>query len=227
MPLALIVDDEANSLTAMAQIVELEGFSAVTASSLAEARARLAQQPPDLILTDLMLPDGQGLELLEDLDPARRTEVILITGNATADSAIDALRGGVLDYLTKPIDTRRLRAALTNVSRTLAYKEEIGALRGELRQLGRFVRLIGNSPAMQRVYDLVAKVAATDATVLLVGESGTGKEEVAATIHELGRRRKQPFLPLNCGAVSPQLIESELFGHERGSFTGANQLHLG
>jgi len=133
----------------------------------------------------------------------------------------------VLDYLTKPVDVRRLKAVLANVSRTLAFKEEVGSLREELRQLGHFGRLIGNSTPMQRVYDLVTRVAPTDATVLLVGESGTGKEEVAATVHELGRRKKQPFLPLNCGAVPPNLIESELFGHEKGSFTGATQMHRG
>jgi DNA-binding NtrC family response regulator len=227
MPQALIVDDEPNSVNAMAELVEKEGFATATAGTLAEARARMGEDRPDVILVDLMLPDGSGLSLLEELDPARRTEVILVSGQATVDSAIAALRVGVLDYLTKPVDVRRLKSVLANVSRTLALKEEVGTLRDELRQLGHFGRLIGNSPPMQRVYDLVMKVAPTDATVLLVGDSGTGKEEVAATIHELGRRRKQPFLPLNCGAVPPNLIESELFGHERGSFTGATQLHRG
>jgi two-component system response regulator AtoC len=227
MPQALIVDDEPNSVHAMAELVEKEGFTTATAGTLAEARGRLAEDRPDVILVDLMLPDGSGLSILDELDPARRTEVILVSGQATVDSAIAALRVGVLDYLTKPVDVRRLKSVLANVSRTLALKEEVGSLREELRQLGHFGRLIGNSAPMQRVYDLVMKVAPTDATVLLVGESGTGKEEVAATIHELGRRRKQPFLPLNCGAVPPNLIESELFGHERGSFTGATQLHRG
>jgi two-component system response regulator AtoC len=227
MPQALIVDDEPNSVHAMAELVEKEGFTTATAGTLAEARGRLAEDRPDVILVDLMLPDGSGLSILDELDPARRTEVILVSGQATVDSAISALRVGVLDYLTKPVDVRRLKSVLANVSRTLALKEEVGSLREELRQLGHFGRLIGNSAPMQRVYDLVMKVAPTDATVLLVGESGTGKEEVAATIHELGRRRKQPFLPLNCGAVPPNLIESELFGHERGSFTGATQLHRG
>lgn len=227
MAVALIVDDERKSLSALTELVEKEGFSALSATSLTEARESLGKTHPDVILTDLMLPDGNGLELLQELDPAHRPEVILITGFATVDSAVEALRTGVLDYLTKPVDVRRLKTALANVSRTLAFKEEIGSLRDELRELGRFGRLIGNSAVMQKVYDLVVKVAPTDATVLLVGESGTGKEEVAATIHELGRRRGHPFLPVNCGAVPPNLIESELFGHERGSFTGATQLHRG
>jgi len=227
MPVALIVDDEARALSAMTELVEKEGFSAISAGTLAEARGRLAQTRPDVVLVDLMLPDGNGLELFQEMEPAQRPEVILMTGFASVDSAVAALRTGVLDYLTKPVDIRRLKTVLANVSRTLALKEEIGSLRDELRELGRFGRLIGNSTVMQKVYDLVVKVAPTDATVLLVGESGTGKEEVAATIHELGRRRSQPFLPVNCGAVPANLIESELFGHERGSFTGATQLHRG
>jgi DNA-binding NtrC family response regulator len=227
MPVALIVDDEANSLAAMTELAELEGFSTMTAGTLAEGLDRLAQARPDVILVDLMLPDGNGLDLLQAIEPGPRPEIILITGHASVDSAVAALRGGVLDYLTKPVDVRRLKTVLANVSRTLALKEEIGSLRGELRELGRFGRLIGNSQIMHKVYDLVVKVAPTDATVLLVGESGTGKEEVAATIHELGRRRGQAFLPVNCGAVPANLIESELFGHERGSFTGATQLHRG
>ena len=227
MALALIVEDEPNTVSAMAELVEREGFTSTTASTLAEARARLQETPPDVVLIDLQLPDGMGLELLDDLDPVRRPDVILITGHATVDSAVNALRSGVIDYLTKPVDTRRLKALLMNVSHTLALKEEIGSLRSELRRLGHFGRLIGNSPSMQHIYDLLAKVGPTDVTVLLSGESGTGKEEVAATIHELSPRSRQPFLPLNCGAVSPQLIESEMFGHERGSFTGATQMHRG
>src|SRR6185436_12029168 len=171
MPQALIVDDEPNSVNAMAELVEKEGFATATASNLAEARARLSEDRPDVILVDLMLPDGSGLSLLEELDPARRTEVILVSGQATVDSAISALRVGVLDYLTKPVDVRRLKSVLANVSRTLALKEEVGSLREELRQLGHCGRLIGNSTPMQRVYDLVTRVAPTDATVLLVGES--------------------------------------------------------
>src|SRR5437667_8879202 len=129
MPVALIVEDEPNTISAMAELVQREGFTASTASTLAEARTRLEEQPPDVILVDLQLPDGQGLELLKELDAGRRPDVILITGHATVDSAVEALRSGVNDYLTKPVDTRRLRALLMNVSHTLALKEEIGSLR--------------------------------------------------------------------------------------------------
>jgi len=150
MPVALIVDDEARALSAMTELVEKEGFSAISAGTLAEARGRLAQTRPDVVLVDLMLPDGNGLELFQEMEPAQRPEVILMTGFASVDSAVAALRTGVLDYLTKPVDIRRLKTVLANVSRTLALKEEIGSLRDELRELGRFGRLIGNSTVMQK-----------------------------------------------------------------------------
>jgi MoxR-like ATPase len=122
---------------------------------------------------------------------------------------------------------QRLKAVLSRVPQSGELRAEIGALRDELRRLGRFGRLVGRSPAMQEVYDKIARVAPTEATVLLLGESGTGKEIVARTIHELSRRRKQPFLAINCGAISPNLIENEMFGHERGSYTGADRQHKG
>ena len=131
------------------------------------------------------------------------------------------------DYLTRSIDLPRLKTVLANVARTLEYTSEIGVLRHELRKLGRFGPMIGASGAIQEVYDLIARVAPTEATVLVTGESGTGKELVAQTIQGLSRRRRGSFLAINCGAVSPNLIESELFGHERGSFTGAAQRHRG
>src|SRR2546426_11566433 len=139
----------------------------------------------------------------------------------------EALRSGASDYLTRPVDIPVLNPLLATVRRRRELREEIESLRDTLRSLGRFGPLIGASPAMQAVYDMVARVAPTDATVLVQGESGTGKELVAQTLHQLSRRRKEPFVALNCAAVSPQLIESELFGHERGSFTGAARTHKG
>jgi DNA-binding NtrC family response regulator len=152
---------------------------------------------------------------------------VLITGDASVETAVDALRQGAIDYLTKPVDFARIKMALANVARTLGMKGEIGNLRGELRKLGRFGSLVGASPAMQAVYDLIGRVARTDASVLITGETGTGKEVVASTIHSLSRRSREAFLPVNCGAISAHLIESELFGHERGSFTGADRSHKG
>jgi two-component system, NtrC family, response regulator AtoC len=227
MPHALVVDDDLNNLLALTELVEREGFSTSTASTLKDARAQVEARLPDVVLIDLFLPDGRGIDLLKDLEGKPTTDVVLITGNASVETAIEALRVGVSDYLPKPVDIPRLKTILANVARTRELKEEIDSLREKLRKLGHFGPMIGASSTIQRVYDLIARVAPTDATVLLMGESGTGKEMVAQTLHELSKRRKEPFLPLNCGAISPNLIESELFGHERGSFTGANRMHKG
>jgi DNA-binding NtrC family response regulator len=225
MPHALIVDDDLSFLLGLAEVVGREGFSTATASSLAQARTEIAKQQPDVLLTDLQLPDGSGMDLLQENAGAGPPEIILITGHASVETAVDALKRGAADYLTKPVDFARVKMVLTNLNRTRELKEEIGSLRTELRKLGRFGPLIGASTAMQKVYDLIARVARTEATIVITGETGTGKELVAQTVHEQSRRHKEPFLPINCGAVSPNLIESELFGHERGSFTGADRVH--
>jgi two-component system, NtrC family, response regulator AtoC len=225
MPLALLVDDDLGFQLGLAEVIRQQGFEVTTATSLAEARKELAARVPDILLVDLNLPDGSGLELLKDMETI--PETLLITGDASIDTAVEAVRIGVSDYLTKPVDISRVKVALSNVQRTRELKQEIGALRGELRNLGRFGPIIGSAPAMQKVYDLIGKVAKTDATILVTGETGTGKELVAQTVHQLSRRSREPFVPVNCGAVSPTLIESLIFGHERGSFTGADRLHKG
>jgi two-component system response regulator AtoC len=226
MPHATIIDDDPDFLEAISEVVRQHGFSIETARTLAEARSLLAARIPDLALIDLSLPDGDGSQLLRQLSDVP-TDVVMITGHATVDSAVKALRDGAVDYLTKPVDVQRLQAILVNVARRRELSEQVDDLRNELRRLGRFGALVGASPSMQDLYDLIARVAPTNATVLVQGESGTGKEVVAQTIHQISRRRKSPFVALNCGAVSPQLIESELFGHERGSFTGADRQHRG
>jgi two-component system, NtrC family, response regulator AtoC len=225
MPHALIVDDDPGFQLGLAEVVRQEGFTATTAASAREARDEFTRVPPDVLFMDLNLPDGNGLELLQELDGL--PETVLITGHASVETAVEALRRGAADYLTKPADLGRVKMVLANVARTRELKQEIGSLRGELRRLGHFGPLIGASSSMQKVYDLLAKVAPTEATVLVTGETGTGKELAAETIHRLSRRSREAFLPLNCGAVSPTLIESELFGHERGSFTGADRVHKG
>jgi len=225
VPQALIVDDDKSFHAGLAEAVRLEGFTTSVAASLKDAREEISRNAPDVLFVDLNLPDGTGLDLLEEMETI--PETVLITGQATTETAVEALRRGVSDYLTKPVDFARVKMVLGNVLRAQQLKEEIGGLRGELRKLGRFGALIGASPVMQKVYDLIGRVAKTDATILITGETGTGKEVVAQTIHQLSRRSREPFLPLNCGAVSPNLIESELFGHERGSFTGADRIHRG
>jgi len=223
----LIVDDDSNTREALVAIAQAEGFTTACAGSVAEARIQLVRQRPDVVLMDLRLPDGSGMDLFEDLEDRSSIETILITGHASVESAVEALRLGASDYLTKPVNLQRLKAVLARVPKSGELRAEIGQLRDELRRLGRFGRLVGRSPAMQDVYDKIARVAPTEATVLLMGESGTGKEIVARTIHELSRRRKHPFLAINCGAISPNLIENEMFGHERGSYTGADRQHKG
>jgi two-component system, NtrC family, response regulator AtoC len=226
-PRALIVDDDLGFRLGLSKVVEGEGFAVAGAGTLKQAREEIAASLPDIVLVDLQLPDGSGLDLLEDFEATASPEVVLITANASVETAVEALRRGAADYLTKPVDIARVKMALGNLTRTLQMKGEIGSLRTELRKLGRFGPLVGASPAMQSIYDLIARVAKTNASIILTGETGTGKEVVARTIHDLSRRSKAPFLPMNCGAVSANLIESELFGHERGSFTGAERMHRG
>jgi two-component system response regulator AtoC len=225
---ALIVDDDTDFRGSMALLVEREGFIVREADSVAAARALLGESASDVVLVDLSLPDGDGLDLMAEETTAKaQTQFVVITGNASLDSAVGALRKGALDYLTKPVDRARLQSVLAHVSRAVALRAEVNSLRGELRQLGHFGPMIGRSKPMQEIYDLVARVAPTDASVLVMGESGTGKELVAQTIHSLSRRKAAPFIAINCGAISPNLIESELFGHERGSFTGADRRRRG
>jgi len=227
-PRALAVDDDPNFLSALQELSEKAGFETTTVTSLEAAKKSFTENIPDVVLMDLVLPDGSGFELLRDLDEAAAsTEVVLITGHASIDSAVEALRLGVTDFLLKPIDVERLRGILIQIARSRESRTQIEEVEEEVRQFGRFGSLYGSSPAMQRVYRLISRVAPTNATVLVTGESGTGKELAAETIHDLSRRAKNPYLPLNCGAISPTLIESELFGHERGSFTGAQKRHHG
>ncbi len=227
MPHALIVDDDTHAAEALAELVADNGFTTACADSLQGARDLLPTSP-DVILLDLILPDGNGLELLRDATTREsETQVVVITGHATLESSIEAMRHGATDYLLKPINLSHLRGVLSRVARPPELSAEVKDLRTELRSLGHFGRLVGASPPMQRLYDQLSRVAPTNATVFITGESGTGKEMVAQTIHEVSRRRLRPFLAVNCGAISPQIIESELFGHEKGSFTGANRQHRG
>ena len=224
---ALIVEDDPDVAETMAALIAAEGFTAVTARTLKDARRQLATRAPDLVLLDLQLPDGQGLDLLKDTDQLANTEVVLVTGHASIETSIQALRLGVADYLVKPFNIKQLQGILSRLMRPSALKAELEDLRAELERSGRFGHMVGRSPVMRQVYEQIARVAGSAVTVLITGESGSGKEVAARTIHDLSRRRHQPFLAVNCGAISPHLIESEIFGHEKGSFTGADRQHLG
>lgn len=223
----LIVEDNVDSAEMMAALVTTEGFTVAVANSLRDARRQFALHPPDLVLLDLQLPDGSGIELFDDPQLLENTEVVLITGHASLETSIQAFRLGAADYLIKPVTMKQLQGILSRVMRPAALKVELATLNEEWERSGRFGYLWGRSPPMRRVYEQISRVAATAVTVFITGESGTGKEMVARTVHELSRRRSQPFLAVNCGAISPQLIESEIFGHEKGSFTGAERQHLG
>ncbi len=219
----LVLDDDENAREALADWVnDRDGFEVLEAADVAEARRLIERDQLALALLDLELPDGSGLELVDALDDAE-TDVVIVTGHATVESAIEAVRGGVVDYLQKPPDAKRLETILEKTRRTQALRAEVASLRGELRRLGRFGPLVGRSASMQTVYDLVQRVAPSTSTALLVGETGAGKDLVAQTIHRLSRRADGPFVAVNCGAVPEALIENELFGHEKGAFTGADR----
>ncbi len=219
---SLILEDDAESRAAISSLVRLQGFETFEAGTLAEARQCVSQQSMDVALVDLSLPDGSGLEIVRDIQRhSGGGEIVVVTGNASVETAVEALRLGAMDYLVKPVDTQRLRAVLANLARTRELKHEISSLRRALLDVGRFGPVVGASAAMLSVYELVSRAAPTDVPVFIVGESGTGKELIAAALHDLSRRRGQPFVPVNCGAIASGLIQSELFGHERGAFTGA------
>jgi len=223
----LVVEDDADFRASVAMLVKREGHETREAATLAAARAAIAARKPDVVLLDLGLPDGSGLDLLADGEATASSEIVVMTGDTAVESAVAALREGALDYLTKPVDRARLQTILTNVARTRGLKHEVTELRGELRNLGRFGPMVGRSKAMQAVYDLIARGAPTESTIFVTGESGTGKELVAETVHRLSRRKDGAFLTVNCGAMTETLIESELFGHEKGSFTGADRRRTG
>ncbi|MEK6421786.1 MAG: sigma-54 dependent transcriptional regulator [Burkholderia gladioli] len=228
MPRLLIVDDDADTREMLVALAQTRDLPCDAAGSLGEARSRMLTQRYDLVLCDLVLPDGNGIELFDDFPRQDKPcELVFATGHATLDTAINAMRQGASDYLIKPFNMARLDTLFKRVAHVAARLDEVEAMRAELERAGRFGRLLGNSPAMRTMYDALARVAATEASVLLTGESGTGKELAAQTIHELSYRSRSPFVAVNCGAIPANLVESEMFGHDRGSFTGADRQHKG
>lgn len=217
MPHVLIVDDDLVSSNFLREVAREEGLSSVVVTSLKQASIQIALQRPDIIFTAQHLGDGSGLGLLDRSWESSRMTVILMMADPNVDAVINAWRLGAMDYLTKPLDLHRVRRWL---------RELPVAAKDASRQVS-FTRLMGDSAAMQTLSEHISRVAPTEATVFLLGESGTGKELVAQKIHAQSPRHHQPFLPINCGAISPQLIESEIFGHEKGSFTGADRQHKG
>jgi DNA-binding NtrC family response regulator len=224
---ALLMDDDQLSQRCLTQVLEDEGFETSVASSVEEARSILKKRAAEVLILDLVLPDGCGLDVLRELKSRAEIQAIVITGHASVETLTQALRLGACDYLTKPLEPGRLRAVFTNLRGVLQRNREIERLRGQTMELGQFGQIVGASPPMQRIYDLISMVSPTEASVFIQGESGTGKELIAHAIHQFSSRRDGPFVPVNCGAIPPTLMESELFGHEKGSFTGADKAHKG
>jgi DNA-binding NtrC family response regulator len=224
----LVVDDEANARTALAEILRTEGYAVETAADGFKALGRFSDFEPDLVLTDLKMPGMDGLELLKKVREAdMEIAVVLMTAFGAVETAVEAMRQGAADYLTKPLNTDELLVVLERALERRKLRRETVHLRAELADRYRFENIVGTSPEMQNVFKIVAQVAPSRATVLLTGESGTGKELVAAAIHHRSSRRDGPFIRLHCAALAESLLESELFGHERGAYTGADRRREG
>ncbi|WP_437478925.1 sigma-54 dependent transcriptional regulator [Sorangium sp. So ce1014] len=226
----LVVDDEASARSGLEKLLRQEGYAVDAAADGVEALEVAAERPPDVVVTDLKMPNMDGVTLLGKLreqDPS--LPVIVVTAFGDVSSAVQAMRAGAEDYLTKPVDFDALLLSLERALERSALRVEAENLRRQLREReGEGVEgLIGTSPAMQKVYRMARQVAGARATVLITGESGTGKGELARAIHAKGPRVKGPFVTLHCAALAESLLESELFGHERGAFTGADKRRIG
>jgi two-component system, NtrC family, response regulator PilR len=224
----LIVDDERGQRDILKLILRKEDYDIVDVPGVGEALEQLDRREFDLILTDLKMQGQSGLDLLERVlsdDPQQC--VILMTAHGSVDSAVEAMRMGAFDYLEKPLERDNLVLTLHRAFERIGLVRENRVLQKRVASVTPIPSMLGDHPRMAEVFRIVAKIAATTSTVLIVGESGTGKELVARAIHEGSQRRDKPFMAINCAAIPETLIESELFGHEKGSFTGAHARELG
>jgi len=215
----LVVDDESSIRESLEMILSYEGYGVLTVEDGAACLGRLQDGSFDLILLDVKMPGMDGLQVLQEIRKRNpETPVVMISGNATIETAMAAAKSGAFDFIEKPLDRDRLLVTVRNAVRQGELARENRALEG---QIDRRYEILGDSEAVRRILDTIDRVAPTDARVLVTGENGTGKEHVARRIHWRSRRRKGPFVDVNCAAIPPELIESELFGHEKGAFTGA------
>ena len=224
MALVLVVDDETSIREFLEIFLKRAGHTVRLAKDVPEAIVRFKEEPaPDLVLTDLRLPRGSGLDVLQHVTRANpATQVVMMTAFATTETAVEAMRMGAYDYIIKPFKVDELAVVIERALERRQLRNENRELKATLDARAAYSRLLGTSPAMKEVFDLINKVAPTRTTVLLTGESGTGKELVSRGIHARGPRAQAPFVAINCGAIPETLIESELFGHTKGSFTGAH-----
>jgi len=227
-PHILIVDDEEDSRSALQTILGTWGYATDVASEGHEALEKATSLRPSLVITDLVMPDMDGLGVLDTLQQELpRVPVIILTGRASVDSAVGAMRQGAYDYLTKPVDLDRLRLLVEKALDRARTLDEITILRRRVKEVWGLGRLIGRSAPMREVHRFIEQAAATPAPVLIHGETGTGKELVARTLHELSARANGPFVAVNCAAMPETLLESEIFGHEKGAFTDARERREG
>jgi DNA-binding NtrC family response regulator len=224
----IIIDDDMLTRVSTADLIKSWGYEVETAASFNEGLKLVNEAVPDVAIIDLRLPDGDGMELLNLIREGHpEVDAIILTGHASIDSAIEAIKKGAENYLEKPSDPNRLFVTLKKIAEKKDMRSEIVTLRRQLQKMGAFGALIGKAKPMQKLYNLIERVAMSDVPVFISGESGSGKEVVAQTIHSLSKRRRERFLAINCGAMPPTLIENELFGHEKGAFTGADQRQEG
>ncbi|MDE3049239.1 MAG: sigma-54-dependent Fis family transcriptional regulator, partial [Nitrospirota bacterium] len=224
----LVVDDEINIRGALVTMLEKKGHQVRGVATAEEGLEQLEAAPAELVITDLRMPGIGGMEFLRRLkETSPDTEVVVMTAYGSIDTAVEAMRCGAYDYLTKPIDRERFPIVVDKALERRALTTENKQLRDRLETRMRFDQMVGESEPMQRVYSLVEMVADSDVTVLLTGESGTGKELISRAIHHKSPRADGPFITLNCGALPENLFESELFGYEKGAFTGAMSTKMG
>ena len=218
----LIVEDDASARRGLTELVRAWGHEAEGAADGQEGLEQITTYRPSAVLADMVMPRMDGLELLRRVkEQLGDLTFVLITAQGSVDTAVAAMKEGAYDYLTKPVDPQRLRTLLSHVSERKNALRDVASLRRQLQDHGRFGEMVGNAPALRAVYRVIEQAAPTAASVLVYGESGTGKELVAKTIHHLSGRNKHPFIAINCAAIPESLLENEIFGHERGAFTGA------
>ena len=227
-PRILIVDDELNIRQGLAEALDDQGYVIEQAASGEDALELLRSKGFDLVLVDLVMEEMDGIEVLKEINKEwPQTEVVIITAHGTIETAVRALKEGAYDYLTKPINVKRFRSYVHNILRTQELEEENRRLREQLRAEQEYSEIIGRSEKLLTILEMIDQLAPTDVTILIEGESGTGKELVAQAIHQKSGRGQEPFISVNCGALPRELIGSELFGHEKGAFTGASQQKQG
>jgi DNA-binding NtrC family response regulator len=224
----LIVEDEENERSGMAELISAWGYRTETARDGLEGLDKVTTWSPGIVVTDYRMPRMNGMELLQRLaEQPQQIAVVLLTAQGSIDVAVDAMKAGAYDFIQKPVEPARLKQILQNAARQRGTALELEATKRKLRDTGLFGQMVGSSREMQEIFHLVEMVAPSTASVLITGESGTGKEMVARTIHDLSPRKSKPFVAINCSAIPETLIESEIFGHEKGAFTGAMERRAG